>query len=69
MDEKLISRDEVLGGLGGRPTRQANTTLTLIENRTAHLMSDSFVPAGYGLTGTAVKCQQQGLSRCYRRRP
>jgi len=59
MSKKLISRDEVLGGLGGRSKRQANTTLTLIENRTAHLMSESYVPAGYGLTETAVKTSSQ----------
>jgi amino acid permease len=59
MSKKLISRDEVLGGLGGRPTRQANTTLTLIENRTAHLMAESFVPAGYGLTETGTVASSQ----------
>ena len=59
MSKKLISRDEVLGGLGGRPARQANTTLTLIENRTAHLMTESFVPAGYGLTKTGTGASSQ----------
>ena len=61
--KKLISRDEVLGGLGGRPTRQANTTLALIENRTAHLVTQAYVPAGFGLTETAVTGHRQpGLS-------
>ncbi len=59
MAKKLISREEVLGGLGGRPTRQANTALTLIENRTAHLMAESFVPAGYGLTETGIGTSSQ----------
>lgn len=57
--KKLISRDEVLGGLGGRPTRQANTTLTLIENRTAHMVAQAYVPAGFGLTETAVGARSQ----------
>ena len=59
MSKKVISRDEVLGGLGGRPARQANTTMTLIENRTAHLRTESFVPAGYGLTETGTGASSQ----------
>lgn len=40
--KKLISRDEILGGgLRGRPTKQAGTLLSLIENRTAHLTTQS----------------------------
>ncbi len=58
-NKKLISRDEVLSGLGGRPTRQANTTMVLIENRTAHLVTQAFVPAGYGLTETADASRSQ----------
>ena len=57
--KKLISRDEVLGGLGGRQTRQANTTMALIKNRTAHLVTQAFVPAGYGLTETAEASRSQ----------
>ncbi len=59
MSKKVISRDEVLGGLGGRPARQANTTMTLIENRTAHLRTEAFVPAGYGLTETGTGASSQ----------
>ncbi|HUS94087.1 MAG TPA: aromatic amino acid transport family protein [Patescibacteria group bacterium] len=58
-EKKLISRDEVLAGLGGRPTRQANTTLALIENRTAHLVTQAYVPAGFGLTETAIGSRSQ----------
>lgn len=44
-----ISRDEVLAGLGGRHTKQANTTLALIESRTAHLVSQANLPPAFGL--------------------
>lgn len=40
-DKKLISREEVLGGMGGRLTKQASTLLSLIENRTAFLIEES----------------------------
>lgn len=39
--KKLLARDEVLGGLGGRATKQAHTLLALIENRTAHLVAQA----------------------------
>ncbi len=39
--KKLISREEVLGGLGGRTTKQANTVLALLEQRTARLIVQS----------------------------
>ncbi len=54
-DEKLISRDEVLGGLAGRPTKQANTLLALIENRTAYLVAQSRQEAAQFLTPAAVE--------------
>ena len=50
--KNTISRDEVLRGLGGRPTKQATTTLALIENRTAREVAEAQVPAGYGLVAT-----------------
>ncbi len=40
-NKKNLSRDEVLGGLGGRATKQAHTVLALIESRTAHLVAQS----------------------------
>ena len=39
--KKLISREEVLGGLSGKSTKRATTLLTLIENHTAYLASQS----------------------------
>ena len=57
--KKLISREEVLGGLGGRPTKQANTTLLLIENRTAQMVADAQVPDGYGLVETGASSGSQ----------
>jgi amino acid permease len=36
-----LSREEVLGGLGGRSTKQAGALLHLIETRTAQLLADS----------------------------
>ena len=40
-NKKLLSREEVLGGLGGRLAKQAHTVLALIENRTAHLVAQA----------------------------
>ena len=55
----IISRDEVLGGLGGRPIKQAATTLALIENRTAQEVAEAQVPAGYGLVETGESTGSQ----------
>ncbi|MCB0097378.1 MAG: hypothetical protein KDE46_16720 [Caldilineaceae bacterium] len=38
---KAISRDEILGGLAGRTTKQASALLLLIETHTAQLLADS----------------------------
>jgi hypothetical protein len=53
--EKLISRDEVLEGLAGRPAKQANTLLVLIENRTAYLVAQARQEAAQFLTPTVVE--------------
>ncbi|MFN8444098.1 MAG: hypothetical protein U0175_25170 [Caldilineaceae bacterium] len=39
--KKPISREEALAGLGGRANKQANTVLTLIENRTSLLVAQA----------------------------
>lgn len=41
---KVISREEVLGGMRGKSIKQANTLLALIENRTAHFMAQAQQP-------------------------
>ena len=40
-DRKLISREEVLAGLGGRANKQAATVLALIKQRTVYLIAHS----------------------------
>ena len=39
--KKRLSREEVLGGLGGRATKQASVVLALIENRTAQMIAQA----------------------------
>lgn len=53
--KKNISRDEVLGGLGGRATKQAHTVLALIENRTAHLVAHAQQAANPALAVAATQ--------------
>lgn len=53
--KKVISREEVLGGLRGRSTKQANTLLTLIENRTAHFMAQAQQPVELVLAEKAAE--------------
>jgi amino acid permease len=53
--KKPLSRDEVLGGLGGRATKQANAVLALIENRTAHLVAQSQQAANAAMAVAATQ--------------
>lgn len=53
--KKNISREEVLGGLGGRATKQAHTVLALIENRTAHLVAQAQQAANPALAVAATQ--------------
>ena len=53
--QKLISREEVLDGLGGRAVKQANMVLTLIENRTAHLVAQAQRVANTALAVAATQ--------------
>jgi amino acid permease len=50
--KKPLSREEVLGGLGGRTAKQASTLLTLIENRTARCLAESQQAAARFTTAT-----------------
>ncbi|MFN8458239.1 MAG: hypothetical protein U0401_26910 [Anaerolineae bacterium] len=59
--QKLISREEVLGGLGGRSTKQANTLLALIENRTARLAAQSQAPIAFIVTEKPLKARSQAF--------
>lgn len=55
VNQKNISRNEVLGGLGGRTTKQAHTVLALIENRTAHLVAQAQQTANPALAVAATQ--------------
>lgn len=55
----LISREEALGGMAGRTTKQAHTVLTLIENRTAHLVQQAQQVGSIALTLAAVETPRQ----------
>jgi len=57
-EKKLLSRAEVLGGLGGRATKQAHTLLALIENRTAQLVAQSRQAANTAGAVVAVQSPQ-----------
>lgn len=59
--KKLLARDEVLGGLGGRATKQAHTLLALIENRTAHLVAHSRQAANTVAAVAAAPSAQQSF--------
>lgn len=60
-NEKSISRDEVLSGLGGRATKQAHTLLTLIENRTAHLVAQAQQAANPALAAAALQTRPRSF--------
>lgn len=53
--QKLISREEVFKGLGGRAVKQATIVLTLIENRTAHLVAQAHGVANTALAIAAIQ--------------
>lgn len=53
--KKLISREEVLGGMPGRSIKKANTLLAAIENLTARLMAQSQPPVGLILAETTLQ--------------
>jgi amino acid permease len=61
--KKLISREEVLGGLGGRTTKQANTVLALIEQRTAHLVAQAQQVTDTALVASAAPSPRQAFLR------
>lgn len=53
--KKLISRAEVLGGMGGRTAKQAHALVALIETRTAHLVAQAAQAGSVALTIAAVQ--------------
>ena len=53
--KKTISREEALAGLGGRANKQANTVLTLIESRTALLVTQAQQAGNAALAVAAAK--------------
>lgn len=55
MTTKRLSRDEALGGLGGRAAKQAHTLLALIENRTAQLIAQAQQVANPALAVAATQ--------------
>ncbi|MFN8489936.1 MAG: hypothetical protein U0350_20285 [Caldilineaceae bacterium] len=59
--EKLLSREEVLGGLQGRSVKRAHTTLALIKNRTAWLVAQSEPPIGLILAENTLKARNQAF--------
>src|SRR5215212_8713277 len=59
--QKLISREEVLDGLGGRAVKQANIVLTLIENRTAHLVAQAQAVANTALAVAATQTPRRAF--------
>jgi amino acid permease len=58
---KLISREEVLGGMSGRSTKQASTLLVLIENRTARLVAQSQAPLSFIWAEKTLKARNQAF--------
>ncbi len=58
-DKKLLSRDEVLSGLGGRVNKPAHTALALIENRTAHLVAQAQQAGNPALAVAATQSRRQ----------
>ncbi len=59
--KKLISREEALGGMAGRATKQASTLLTLIENRTAHCVIQAQQVGNYALTVAATQTPRRAF--------
>ena len=53
--KKRLSREEVLGGLGGRATKQASVVLALIENRTAQMIAQAHQLANPALAVAATQ--------------
>ncbi|MEZ4862415.1 MAG: hypothetical protein R3C14_13950 [Caldilineaceae bacterium] len=53
--KQRLSREEVLGGLGGRAAKQAHTLLALIENRTAQLVAQAHQVANPALAVAATQ--------------
>ncbi|MEZ4659531.1 MAG: aromatic amino acid transport family protein [Caldilineaceae bacterium] len=58
---KRLSRDEILGGLGGRTAKQASALLLLIETRTAQLLADSRQAAAPYTPVTTRRAQTQAF--------
>jgi amino acid permease len=58
-DRKLISREEVLEGLGGRVNKQAATVLALIEGRTSYLIAHAQQVANTALAVAATQSPNQ----------
>ncbi|MCB0162671.1 MAG: hypothetical protein KDI79_00505 [Anaerolineae bacterium] len=56
---KLISREEALGGMPGRVTKQASMLLVLIENRTIYLLSQSQQTAALAFSKAAAQSPHQ----------
>lgn len=59
--EKLLSREEVLGGLQGRSVKRAHTTLALIKNRTVWLVAQAEPPVGLILAENTLKARNQAF--------
>src|SRR5262245_38785959 len=59
--KKVISREEALEGMRGRSTKQANTLLVLIENRTAHFMAQAQLPVELILTEKAAETRNRAF--------
>lgn len=57
--DKLISREEALGGMPGRATKQASMLLVLIENRTIYLLTQSQQAAAFALSEAAAHLPHQ----------
>lgn len=53
--KKLITRQEVLGGMAGRTIKQAHALFALIETRTAHLVAQAEQAGAVALTISAVR--------------
>lgn len=59
--EKLLSREEVLGGLHGRSVKRAHITLALIKNRTAWLVAQAEPPVDLILAENTLKARNQAF--------
>ncbi|MCB0196774.1 MAG: hypothetical protein KDJ65_32780 [Anaerolineae bacterium] len=59
--DPLISREEALGGMSGRVTKQASLLLILIENRTIYLLTQSQQAAAFALSEAAASPHQDFL--------